>query len=79
VGELVEPASIVGAVLNKVVGPDVIAVLPPQPDARFVRQPKPASFGLLIGDLQPLASPDALDPLVVDEPAGLAQQPCDLR
>src|SRR5262245_18431672 len=28
--------------------------------------------------LQPLASPDALDPLVVDYPARLAQQPCDL-
>src|SRR4029077_18287879 len=71
-------ASIVGAVLDKVVGPDVIAVLRPQPDARSVGQPEPASFGLFIGDLQPLASPDALDPLVVDYPARLAQQPCDL-
>ena len=71
-------ASIVGAVLDKVVGPDVIAVLRPQPDARSVGQPQPASFGLFIGDLQPLASPDALDPLVVDYPARLAQQPCDL-
>ena len=60
------------------VGPDVIAVLRPQPDARSVGQPQPASFGLFIGDLQPLASPDALDPLVVDYPARLAQQPCDL-
>ena len=71
-------ASIVGAVLDKVVGPDVIAVLRPQPDARSAGQPQPASFGLFIGDLQPLASPDALDPLVVDYPACLAQQPCDL-
>ena len=71
-------ASIVGAVLDKVVGPDVIAVLRPQPDARSAGQPQPASFGLFIGDLQPLASPDALDPLVVDYPARLAQQPCDL-
>jgi hypothetical protein len=53
-------------------------VLRPQPDARSVGQPEPASFGLFIGDLQPLASPDALDPLVVDYPARLAQQPCDL-
>src|SRR5215471_4870760 len=72
-------ASIVGAVLDKVVGPDVIAVLRPQPDARSVGQPQPASFGLFIGDLQPLASPDALDPLVVDYPARLAQQSCDSR
>jgi hypothetical protein len=56
----------------------VIAVLRPQPDARSVGQPEPASFGLFIGDLQPLASPDALDPLVVDYPARLAQQPRDL-
>src|SRR6516165_1433989 len=72
------PASIVGAVLDKVVGPDVIAVLRPQPDARSVGQPEPAALGLLMRDLQPLASPDALDPLVVDYPARLAQQPCDL-
>ena len=71
-------ASIVGAVLDKVVGPDVIAVLRAQPDARSVSQPQPASFGLLIGDLKPLASPDALDPLVIDDPARLAQQPCNL-
>jgi hypothetical protein len=39
-------ASIVGAVLDKVVGPDVITVLRPQPDARSVGPPEPASFGL---------------------------------
>ena len=84
VGELVDdvehpiPASIVGAVLDEVVGPDMIAVLRPQPDARSVGQPEPAAFGLLMGDLQPLASPDPLDPLVVDYPARLAQQRGDL-
>src|SRR5215475_7356787 len=84
VGKLVDDiehpisTSIVGAVLDKVAAPDVIAVLRAQPDARSVSQPQPASFGLLIGDLQPLASPDALDPLVIDDPARLAQQPCNL-
>ena len=79
VGELVNDiehpisAPIVGAILDKVIGPDVIAVLRPQPDARSVGQPEPGSFGLFIGDLQPLASPDALDPLVVDYPARLPQ------
>ena len=53
----------------------MITVLRPQPDARSVGQPEPASFGLFIGDL---ASPDALDPLVVDCPARLAQQFGDL-
>jgi hypothetical protein len=84
VGELVDHIehsilpSIVGAVLDEVVGPDVIAVLGPQPDARSVCQPEPAAFGLFMGDLQPLASPDPLDPLVVDDPARLLQQPGDL-
>jgi hypothetical protein len=83
-GELVEHvehpilASIVGAVLDKVVGPDMIAVLRPQSNARSVGQPEPAALGLLGWDLQPLASPDALDPLVVDNPARLAQELGDL-
>jgi hypothetical protein len=32
---------------------------------------------LLVGDFQPLASPDALDPLVIDYPARLPQQSCN--
>jgi hypothetical protein len=66
--------SIMGTILDEVVGPDVVAMLRPQPDARSVCEPEPSSFGLLPGDLQPLASPDPLDPLVVDEPACSAQQ-----
>jgi len=71
-------ASIVGAVLDKVVGPDMIAVLRPQPNARSVGQPEPAALGLLVGNLQPLTLPDTLDPLVVDDPARLAQELGDL-
>jgi hypothetical protein len=56
----------------------MIAVLRPQADARSVCQPEPAALGLLRWDLQPLASPDTLDPLVVDCPAPLAQQRGDL-
>jgi hypothetical protein len=83
-GELVEHvehpifASVMGAVLDEVVGPDMIALLWPQPNARSVGQPEPAALGLLRWDLQPLASPDTLDPLVVDCPARLAQQFGDL-
>jgi hypothetical protein len=79
-GELVEhvehsiPASIVSAVLDKIVGPDMIAVLWPQPNARSVGQPEPAALGLFMGNLQPLTLPDTLDPLVVDYPARLAQE-----
>jgi hypothetical protein len=58
-----------GAILDEVVGPDMVGALGPQPDARSVRQPEPAALGLLLGDLQPLAAPDPLHPLVVDHPA----------
>src|ERR1700748_3402666 len=54
-----------GAVLDEVVGPDMIALLWPQPNARSVGQPEPAALGLLRWDLQPLASPDTPDPLGV--------------
>jgi hypothetical protein len=67
-----------GAVLDEVVGPDMIALLRAQPNARSVGQPEPAALGLLMGNLQPLASPDTLDPLVVDCPARLAQERGDL-
>ena len=52
----------------------MIAVLRPQPNARSVGQPEPAALGLLVGNLQPLTLPDTLDPLVVDDPARLAQE-----
>ena len=68
-----------GAVLDEVVGPDVVRALGPQPDAGAVRQPEPATLGLLRRNLEPLAAPDPLDPLVVDQPArGRAQQLGDL-
>jgi hypothetical protein len=84
VGELVDDveqanfAPVMGALLEEVVGPDVVGALGPQPDARSVRQPQPAALGLSGGDLQPLASPDPLDPFVIDQPAGPAQQLGDL-
>jgi hypothetical protein len=68
-----------GAVLDEVVGPDVVRVFGPQPQARSVRQPEPAALGLLAWHLEPLAPPDPLHPLVVDQPArGRAQQLRDL-
>jgi hypothetical protein len=69
---------IMGAILDKVVGPDVIAVLWPQSDARSVIKPQPPAFRLLLGNLQPLTPPDPLDPLVIDQPARIPQQRCDL-
>jgi hypothetical protein len=68
----------VGAILDEVIGPDMIAMLRAQPNARSVGQPEPAALGLLMGNLRPLALPDTLDPLVVDCPARLTQQFGDL-
>ena len=45
-----------------------------QPDAGAVVQPQTVPLRLFGGHLQPLAPPQALDPLVVDLPAGIAQQ-----
>jgi hypothetical protein len=72
--EQAEFASLMGALLEEVVGPDMVGVLGPQPNARSVIQPQACALGLPDGDLQPLASPDPFDPLVVDQPAGPAQQ-----
>jgi hypothetical protein len=83
-GELVDnvehadPAPVVGAVLDEVVGPDMIAVLGSEPDAGAVSQPEATTLRLPGGNLQPLASPDPLDPLDVEEPSGPAQQLGDL-
>ena len=50
-----------------------------QPDAGSVGKPQTPSLGLFSGSLQPLPSPDPLDPLVVDGPAGgRTQKLCDL-
>jgi hypothetical protein len=63
-----------GTVLDEVVGPDVVGALGAQPEAGPVREPEPAALGLPLGDLQPLASPDPLDPLAVRDPAGRGPQ-----
>ena len=56
----------------------MIGPLGPQPDARSVIQPQACALGLPGGDLQPLASPDPFDPLVIDQPARIPQQRRDL-
>jgi hypothetical protein len=54
------------AILNEVIGPDVVGPLGAQTDTGSVRKPDTALLGLFGGNLQPLASPDPLDPLVVE-------------
>ncbi len=82
-GELVDDVqhpvlpSFMGAVLDEVVGPDVIATLRPQ-RCRSHHSATDAHAWLLLWNLQPLAPPDALHPLVIDDPAGgRPQKLCD--
>ena len=57
----------------------MVGPLGAQADAGSVSQPEPTSFGLSGRNLQPLAWPDPLDPLVIDRPAcRRAQQRGDL-
>lgn len=80
VGELVDHAqhselpSIVGPILDEVIGPDVVRPIGAQAHARAVVQPEPAALWLFLWDFQPLPSPDPLHPLGVHCPAGMAQQ-----
>jgi hypothetical protein len=41
----------------------------PKPNAGAVCKPETTPLGLLLGNLKPLLTPDALNPLVVDLPA----------
>ena len=60
-----ELAPVVRSRFDKVVRPDMPRILRPQPDARAVVQPQPATLGLLLWHLQPLTPPDAFDTLMI--------------
>jgi len=63
-----------GAVLNEVVGPDVVRPAWAETDTRTVVEPQPAALRLFAGNLEPLAPPDAPHSLDVDWPAIGPQQ-----
>ena len=64
---------IVGPVIDEVIGPDMVPPLRAQPDALAIVQPKASPVFLANRHLQPLASPQTLDPLVGDlRPPGAA-------
>lgn len=69
--------AIVSAVCHEVIGPDMVAMGGPEPDTRPIVEPQTSSFGLLLGNLQPLLTPDAFHPLVIDPPALSFEQGCD--
>ena len=73
--ERAEGPGVIGPVMHEVIRPDMVRALGAQPDTGSVVEPEPAApLRLLAGHLQPLAPPQALDPLVVDQPVGVARQ-----
>ena len=72
-----EGTTIMGAVLYKVIGPDVVAMGGPEPDARPVVEPQPSTLWLFLRNLQPLLAPDTFDPLMIDLPAVPSQKGTD--
>lgn len=73
-GHEAEFAAVMGLRLDKVVAPDMIAMLRPEPDAGSVVQPEPAARPVFPWYFQPLATPDPLDAITADPPTRLGQQ-----
>ena len=69
-----EDLSIVGAILNEVIGPDMALVRRPEPHARSIIQPQPPALRLLLRDFQPFTAPYAIDALLIHMPAVSPQQ-----
>jgi hypothetical protein len=66
--------AIMGAILDEVIGPDMVGMLRPQTDIAPVVQPKPTPLRLLLWHFQPLPLPPyPLDALGVHRPASIAK------
>jgi hypothetical protein len=72
-----EDLAIVGSVMDKIIRPDVVTVLWPQPYAGSVVQPEMSFLRLFHWHFQPLTPPQAFNSLVIDLPAGISQQSRD--
>ena len=66
--------AVIGSSFDKVEAPDMVGIRRPKPDAGSVIEPKPASLWLLLRHLQPLAAPDALNPILANLNAACVQQ-----
>ncbi len=66
--EHAERPPILGAIVDKVIGPDVIGLVWAQAHTRSIVEPETAPFWLFLWHFQPFPPPDAIDPLDVDMP-----------
>ena len=64
-----EGPAVFGTVHDEVIGPDMVPIRRPEPDAGAVIQPEPDPFGLFVEYLEPLPAPGSLHALVVHVPA----------
>jgi hypothetical protein len=69
--------AVASAVCHEIIGPDMMTMGGPEPDTRPIIEPRTSSLGLLLGNFQPLLTPDAFHPLVIDPPAGSSEQGCN--
>jgi hypothetical protein len=67
-------ATIVSTVCHEIIGPDMMAMGGPEPDARPIVEPETSAFGLFLRNLQPLLAPDAFHPLMIDSPTPSSEQ-----
>lgn len=73
-GEHAKLAPVTGFVLNKIISPDMVAMLWTQPHTRAIVQPQASAFRLFYRYFQALALPDARHTFVVYMPAVSSQQ-----
>jgi hypothetical protein len=76
-GQDLDWTAVVSAVCHEIIRPDMMAMGGPEPDTRPIIEPHTPSLGLLLGNLQPLLTPDAFHPLVIDPPTVSSEQRCD--
>lgn len=72
-----EYSSIVRAILDEVIRPDMALVRGPEPYAGPIIQPETAAFWLFYRHFQPLPSPDTVNPLLVHMPAVVPEERCN--
>jgi len=69
-----EDLSVIRSVVDKVIGPDVVAVFRAQSYSGPLIQLQPPLLGLVHGHFQPFTSPQALNALVIDQSTDVSKQ-----
>ena len=70
-------AAVMRAVLDKVIGPDMVGAFSTKPNARSLIQPKPSPLRLALRNFEPLCAPDARYAFLINGPACSMQEGCD--